>query len=52
MPRMNRPPDSACRLIADMASIAGVRGPSCAIAVPSRIRDVRAAMAASGVKAS
>jgi hypothetical protein len=39
-PRMNRPPDSAYIDIADMASIAGVRAPSCTIPVPSRMNDV------------
>ncbi len=52
MPRMNRPPEMCCRLIADMASIAGVRAPSCAIPVARRTRSVRAAIAASGVNAS
>jgi len=37
---------------ADMASIAGVRAPSCAMPVARRTRSVRAAMAASGVNAS
>ncbi len=52
MPRMNRPPEMCCTLIADMASIAGVRAPSCAIPVARRTRSVRAAIAASGVNAS
>ena len=52
IPRTNRPPEMCCRLIADMASIAGVRAPSCAIPVARRTRFVRAAIAASGVNAS
>ena len=52
MPSRNRPPDMCCRLIADMASIAGVRAPSCAMPVARRTRRVLAAIAASGVNAS
>ena len=51
-PSRNRPPDSACIDIADIASSAGVRAPTCAIPVASRIRLVFAARNASGVKAS
>ena len=43
MPSTNRPPDSACIDSADMASIAGVRAPSWAMPVASRIVDVCAA---------
>jgi hypothetical protein len=43
MPSVNRPPVSCWSDIADMASMAGVRAPSCAIEVPSLIVDVRAA---------
>ena len=52
MPSTNRPPDSACRDIADMASIAGVRAPSCTIPVASRMVEVCPARYASGVRAS
>ena len=51
-PRMNRPFEIACTLIADIASIAGVRAPSCAMPVARRTRSVTAAIAASGVNAS
>ena len=43
MPSRNRPPESCCIDMADIASMAGLRAPSCAIAVPSAIRSVRAA---------
>ncbi len=49
---MKRPPDIASRLIAVIATSAGVRVPACMIAVPRRTRDVRAATNASGVAAS
>ena len=39
-------PEMFCRLMADMASIAGVRAPSCAMPVARRIRSVLAAIAA------
>ena len=42
-PSTNRPPESCRADIADMASMAGVRAPSCTIEVPRRIADVRAA---------
>ena len=51
-PSTNLPSDSACNDIADMASIAGMRAPSCTIPVPSRIVWVWAARYASGVSAS
>ena len=40
MPSTKRPPDRACSDCADIASIAGVRAPSCTMPVPSRIVDV------------
>jgi len=43
MPSKNRPPDSACSDIADMASIAGVRAPSCTMPVASLMVVVDAA---------
>jgi hypothetical protein len=43
-PEHERPSDSARSDCADMASIAGVRAPSCTIPVASRIREVQAAM--------
>ena len=43
IPSRNRPPDSCCMDMADIASIAGVLAPSWAIPVPSAIRSVRAA---------
>jgi hypothetical protein len=51
-PSTNRPPDSACSDIADMASIAGVRAPSWTMPLASRIVEVDAARKASGVSAS
>jgi hypothetical protein len=51
-PRWKRPPDMALRLIAVMAIRAGVRVPAWRMAVPRRIRDVRAATNASGVTPS
>ena len=51
-PSTNRPPESCCSVIADMASIAGVRVPSWTIAVPSRMEVVACASAPSGVSAS
>ena len=52
IPRTNRPSEIFWRPIADIASIAGVRAPSCAIPVARRTRSVLAAIAASGVNAS
>ena len=49
---MKRPPDSASRVIAVIAAIAGVRAGICMIAVPSRMRVVCAPIQASGVIAS
>ena len=49
---MNRPPDIASRLIAVIATSAGVRVPACMMPVPRRMRVVRAATNASGVAAS
>src|SRR5262245_63783191 len=49
---MKRLPDIAARLIAVIATSAGVRVPACMIPVPRRIREVRAATNASGVAAS
>ena len=43
MPSRNRPPLSCCSDMADMASMAGVRAPSCTMEVPRPIREVRAA---------
>ena len=43
IPSRNRPPESAWSDIADMASTAGVRAPSCTMPVPSRMVDVDAA---------
>ena len=51
-PRMNRFSDIAARLIAVIAIRVGVRVPTCVMPVPSRIREVRAAMNANGVTAS
>ena len=42
MPSTNRPPESACIESADIASIAGVRAPSCTMPVANRMVDVRA----------
>ena len=47
-----RPPESASTVIACMAHIAGVRAGICMMPVPSRIREVCAAIHASGVIAS
>ena len=52
MPRTNLPPESACIESEDIASIAGVRAPSCTIPVANLMFDVRAARNASGVRAS
>src|SRR6266550_2977992 len=52
MPSRHRPPDSACSDCAVIASIAGVRAPSCAMPEPNLIVDVHAARYASGVNAS
>jgi len=52
MPRWNRPPDSDCKLNADVASNAGLRDPSCTTNVPNPIVVVRAARLASPVSAS
>ena len=52
MPSTNRPPESACIESADIASIAGVRAPSCTMPVANRMVDVRATRNTSGVKAS
>ena len=49
---MKRSPDIAARLIAVIAMSAGVRVPAWMMPVPSRMREVRAAMKASGVTAS
>jgi hypothetical protein len=43
IPSRKRPSDSSCIDIADMASIAGVRAPSCAMPVASSMVEVRAA---------
>ena len=43
MPSMKRSDDSSCRLSAEVASIAGLREPSCTTKVPSLIDDVFAA---------
>ncbi len=43
IPNRKRPPDSACRLSADVANIAGLREPNCTTNVPSLIDDVLAA---------
>ena len=42
-PSRNLPPDNACSDIADIASMAGVLAPSCAMPEPRRILVVRAA---------
>jgi hypothetical protein len=42
-PNMNLPPDSSCRLRADVASNAGLREPNCTTNVPKPIDDVAAA---------
>src|SRR5215472_6655008 len=52
MPSRNRPPESSCNDIADIASMAGLRAPSWAIADPSAMRSVCPARKASGVSAS
>ena len=52
MPSTNRPPERACIDSADIASIAGVRAPSCTMPVANRMFDVRAARNPSGVRAS
>ena len=52
MPSTKRPPESSWRVMADIANMAGVRVPSCTIAVPRRIESVTCASAASGVSAS
>ena len=52
IPSTNRPPDRACSVMADMASMAGVRAPSWAIPVASRMLEVVAARKPSGVSAS
>ena len=49
---MKRLSDIAARLMAVIAIRAGVRVPACMMPVPSRMREVRAAMKASGVTAS
>jgi hypothetical protein len=51
-PSSSRPPDSCCSVAAVMAVAAGVLAAICAIAVPSRSREVVAAMKPSGVNAS
>ena len=52
MPRTKRPPESAWRLAALIAISAGGRVNTGASAVPRRMVDVRAAIAASGENAS
>ena len=52
MPRHRRPLEIWSRVSAVIAAHAGVRAEICMIAVPSRIREVCAAIAARGVKAS
>jgi len=49
---VKRPFDIDARLMAVIATSAGVRVPACMIPEPRRMRDVRAAMNASGVAAS
>jgi hypothetical protein len=39
MPKMKRPPESSCRLSADVANSAGLREPNCTTNVPS-VTDV------------
>ena len=51
-PSTKRPLDMEARLIAVIATRAGVRVPAWMIPVPRRMREVRAAMKASGVTAS
>jgi hypothetical protein len=51
-PSRKRPPDMLARLSEVMVRSAGVRVPACMIPEPSRMREVRAAMNASGVAAS
>ena len=51
-PRRKRPRDMLARLMAVMATSAGVRVPAWMIPVPSWMREVRAATKASGVTAS
>jgi hypothetical protein len=43
IPSRNRPPDNCCSDMAEVASSAGERDPSCTIDEPRAIRDVRAA---------
>ena len=49
---MNRPPERWSSVSAAIAAAVGVRAEICAIAVPSRMRDVRDPHQASGVSAS
>ncbi len=51
-PSSNLPPESRCNDIACIASIAGVRAPTCTMPETSPMRSVRAARKASGVSAS
>src|SRR5688572_14349314 len=51
-PRRKRPQDIEARLIAVIATSAGVRVPACMIPAPRWMREVRAARNASGVTAS
>ena len=53
MPTITRPPPASASIVmACIASVAGGRAASCAIAVPSLMRSVNAARYASGDRAS
>ncbi len=52
MPQRNRPPESACKVIAVIAAKAGVRAGICMMLVPALRRVVRASTQATGLTAS